>query len=116
MTETLEKRYIDGRREKYNMYYAQVSDLKAIDGSNMKVQALDSMTGAGDHVWATPAMNRVLPIAKDSNGIFDIQKEDRGIKILNDWKKVNTFKVAEFVVTNDQGGAITAQMITDHYS
>jgi hypothetical protein len=74
------------------------------------------MAGAGDHVWTTPAMNRVRPIAKDSNGRFDVQKADRAVKMLNDWKKVLTFEVPEFVVTNDQGGVITAGLITERYS
>lgn len=116
MSEDLKNRYSDGRRIKYNMNYAQVADLMAIDKTNAKVQALHSMAGAGDHVWATPAENRVRPIAKDSNGMFDMQKADRAVKMLNDWKKVLTFEVTEFVVTNDQGGVITAGIITERYS
>jgi len=116
MEEVLKNRYIDGRREAYNKYYAQESDLLVIDKTSIKVQSLHSMVGAGDHVWMTPAMNRVRPISKDKPGIFDVQKADRSVKILNDWKKVNTFDVPEFVVTNDQGGVITAGLITERYS
>lgn len=116
MEETLKNRYIDGRREKYNKYYAQEGDLLVIDKVPTKVKSLHSMVGAGDHVWATPAMNRIRPISKDRPGIFDVQKADRSVKILNDWKKVNTFDVPEFVVTNDQGGVISAGLITARYS
>jgi hypothetical protein len=115
MSEDLKNRYQDGRRIKYNMNYAQVSDLLGIDKTTAQVQSLHSMAGAGDHVWTTPAINRVRPIAKDSNGMFDMQKADRAVKMLNDWKKVLTFEVPEFVVTNDQGGVITAGIITARY-
>ena len=116
MEEDLKNRYVDGRREKYNKNYAQESDLLKIDKVNMSVQALHSMVGAGDHVWATPAMNRIRPISKDSNGVFDLQKVDRSVKLLNDWKKVLTFDVPEFVVSNDRGGVITTELITERYS
>jgi hypothetical protein len=116
MSEVLKNRYVDGRREKYNKYYAQESDLLVIDKVNMKVQSLHSMVGAGNHVWATPAANRIRPISKDSDARFDVQKFDRSVKMLNDWKKVSTFDVPEFVVTNDQGGVITSGLITERYS
>ena len=116
MEETLKNRYIDGRREKYNKYYAQETDLLVIDKVPTKVKSLHSMVGAGDHVWATPAMNRIRPISKDRPGIFDVQKDGRTVKILNDWKKVLTFDVPEFVVSNDQGGVISPALITERYS
>jgi hypothetical protein len=113
-SETLVNRYIDGRREKYNKYYAQESDLLSIDKSPLKMQKLDSMFGA-EKVWATPAANRVRALAKDSDGRFDMQKADRSVKIMNDWKKVLTFDVPEFVVTNDLENSITAADITERY-
>lgn len=116
MEEDLKNRYVDGRREKYNKNYAQEADLMKIDKVMMSVQSLHSMVGAGNHVWATPKMNRIRPISKDSNGIFDLQKVDRSVKLLNDWKKVLTFDVPEFVVTNEQGGVISAGLITERYS
>ncbi len=116
MEEDLKNRYVDGRREKYNKYYAQESDLLSIDKVTAKIQPLHSMVGAGDMVWATPAMNRIRPISKDSNGVFDVQKFDRSVKMLNDWKKVLTFDVPEFVVTNDRGGVINSTLITERYS
>lgn len=116
MSEDLKNRYIDGRREKYNKYYAQEGDLLRIDKTNASVKSLHSMAGAGNHVWTTPAMNRIRPIKKDAPGIFDVQKSGRSVHILNDWKKVLTFDVPEFVVTNDQGGVINAGLITARYS
>lgn len=116
MSEDLKNRYINGRRIKYNSQYAQESDLLAIDKVTAKVKSLHSMVGAGNHVWTTPAMNRIRPIKKDAPGIFDVQKSGRSVEILNDWKKVITFDVPEFVVTNDQGGVISAGIITARYS
>jgi len=116
MSESLKNRYTDGRRIKYNVNYGQESDLFAIDKVSTKVKSLHSMAGAGNHVWATPKENRIRPLKKDKPGIFDVQKENRTVKILSDWKKVLTFDVPEFVVTNDQGGVITAGMITARYS
>jgi hypothetical protein len=116
MEEALKNRYIDGRREKYNKSYAQEADLLLIDKSIIKVQSLHSMVGAGDFVWMTPALNRIRPIAKESNGIFDLQKADRSVKIMTDWKKVSTFDVPELVVHNDRGALITAELITERYS
>jgi len=115
MSEDLKNRFQDGKRIKYNAYYAQEADLMAIDKTTTKVQALHSMAGAGDHVWTTPALNRVRPISKDSNGMFDMQKNDRAVKMLNDWKKISTFEVPEFVVTSDQGAVIDAGLITARY-
>jgi hypothetical protein len=116
MEEDLKNRYIDGRREKYNKNYAQEADLLLVDKTTIKVQALHSMVGAGDFVWMTPAINRIRPIAKESNGIFDMQKADRSVKIMNDWKKVITFDVPELVVHNDRGAVITTALITERYS
>jgi hypothetical protein len=116
MEEDLKNRYIDGRREKYNKNYAQEADLLLVDKTTIKVQALHSMVGAGDFVWMTPAINRIRPIAKESNGIFDMQKADRSVKIMNDWKKVSTFDVPELVVHNDRGAVITTALITERYS
>lgn len=113
-SEVLVNRYIDGRREKYNKYHAQESDLLAIDKSPIRMQRLYSMEGS-QKLWATPAANRVRAIAKDVDARFDMQKENRSVKYLNDWKKVLTFDVPEFVVTNDLENSITAADITERY-
>lgn len=113
-SEELTNRYIDGRREKYNKQYAQESDLLLIDKSPIRMQKLYSMEGS-QKLWATPADNRVRAIAKDVDARFDMQKADRSVKYMNDWKKVNTFDVPEFVVHNDLENSITAADITERY-
>lgn len=114
MSEDLKNKYKAGRREKYNQYYAQESELLAIDNSNMKIQDLNSM-GGSQKIWCSPAQNRVRPVDVDKAGRFDIQKVDRSVKILNDWKKGLAFEVPEFVVTNDLENTITAADITARY-
>ncbi|MEM8564929.1 MAG: hypothetical protein AAGF85_00615 [Bacteroidota bacterium] len=114
MSEALRNRYIDGRREKYNMNYAQETDLEAIDKVSMKVKMLPGMDGS-EKIWTTMPMNRVRPVHEDNTGRFDIQKLDRQVKLLNDWKMVLTVDVPEFVYTNDLENAITAGDITARY-
>lgn len=115
MDKDLADLYEEGRRRKYNMSYAQVADLKKINKSDMSVQGLTSMKGSSK-IWATPAQNRVQPTHVDNTGRFDIQKQDRGIKMLGDWKKCLAFDVPEFIVTNDLESTLTAGMIAELYS
>ncbi|GAB2553073.1 hypothetical protein [Rufibacter soli] len=115
MDKNLVDRYVDGRRAKYNQQYAQMADLKKIDKTEISVYGLSSMTGS-TKIWATPAQNRVRPSHTENTGRFDVQKADRTVKLLADWKYCLAFDVPEFVVTNDQESALTAGMITEHYS
>ena len=115
MSEALVNLYKDGIRAKYNAYYKQEGDLAAIKNSRLKVQSLRSMDGA-NKIWTTPAANRVMPIHVDNTGRFDIQKEDRAVKLLTDYKKAIAFDVPEFVVTNDLENTISAGDITNYYS
>ncbi len=114
MSEDLKNRYIDGRRARYNAQYAQMSDLLAIEKVMTKVQALPGMD-TSNKIWTTMPMNRVKPTHVDNTGRFDLQKFDRTVKLLTDWKKVLTFDVPEFIYTNDQENAITAADITARY-
>ena len=113
-SEDLVNRYTDGVKEKYNKYYAQEGDLLKIAKSPIKMNSLASMDGS-NKCWGTPAMNRVMPVKADNSGRFDIQKADRSIKLLSDWKKGIGFDVPEFVVTNDLENTISAAEITARY-
>jgi hypothetical protein len=114
-SEDLVNRFTDGVREKYNKYYAQRSDLLIIEKSNIKMNPLHSMAGS-QKCWGTPAINRVMPVKKENSGRFDIQKADRSVKSLTDWKKGLGFDVPEFVVTNDLENSITLAEKTERYS
>lgn len=107
--------YKRGRRAKYNTNYLQEEDLTSIDGCNVKVKWLRSMDGS-DKIWGTPKQNRIRPTKKDNSGRFDVQAQDRSVKLLTDWKKAIGFAVPEFVVTNDLENTITAGVITARYT
>ncbi len=112
--EDLVNRYIDGRRAKYNMHYAQVQDLLLIDKTNIRLTPTQSQEGS-DQLWGTPADNRVKPTKVNMKNRFDVQKVDREVKLLNNWAYVLTFDVPEFIVTSEHETTISAQNITDHY-
>lgn len=115
MRDELRNRYRDGRREKYNMYYAQEADLDLIDKTKIRVKETESMEGS-DQIWSTPAMNRVKPTKVNMKNRFDVQKVDREVKLLNNWAYVLTFDVPEFIVTSEHETTISAQNIVDHYT
>ena len=115
MSEANVNKYMDGVRAKYNANYKQEDSLVAIKNSRLKVQSLRSMD-ASDNIWATPANNRIMPIHADNTGKFDVQKSDRSVKLLTDYKKTLAFDVPEFVVTNDLENTISAGDITNYYS
>ncbi len=115
MNEEFRNKYRDGRRAKYNMYYAQEQDLDGIKDTGIKVKGTVSMTGS-KQVWCTLADNRVFAVKSDLTGRFDVQKADRTVKLLSDWAYLLTFDVPEFIWSSDHELEITAGDITDHYS
>lgn len=106
MSHELVERYRDGKAIKYNQHYKQEADLESIKNSSIKVAGLRSMEGSSK-IFATPAINRVMPVNTEFTGRFDIQKADRGVKLLSDHEKCLCFDVPEFVVTNDLEATIT---------
>jgi hypothetical protein len=115
MSEENRNKYRNGRRAKYNMYYAQETDLDIITDTTIKVKGTVSMTGS-NQVWCTNPANRVNPTKTDVPARFDIQKLDRNVKLLNDWRMLLTFHAPEGIWTNDQDLEITSDMIDDYYS
>lgn len=113
-SKALRDRYFQGKREKYSMYYKDDEGLSLVKDTGVKVEWLESMEGS-QKTWLTPANNRIRPTKKDNNGKFDIQKIDRSVKALTDWKRLLTFDVPEYVVTNDLENTITAGEITARY-
>lgn len=113
-SKALRDRYLNGKREKYSMYYKDDESLALVKDTNVKVEWLESMDGS-QKTWLTPANNRIRPTKKDNSGKFDIQKLDRSVKALTDWKRLLTFDVPEYVVTNDLENTITAGEITARY-
>lgn len=115
MEEDKRNLYRDGRRAKYNMYYAQEVDLDKVKDTNIRVKGTVSMQGS-DQVWCTLPENRRNPVKADMPGRFDVQKADRSVKLMNDWSQLITFDVPEFIFSSDHELTISAGDITDHYS
>jgi hypothetical protein len=103
MSRTLALRYMEGKKKKYNMYYAQESDLRSIANFvNMKVAGRASMTGA-NKIWGTFVENAVFATKGFSNANgFELEKVDRTVKIWTDFHIGLGFLQKDLVFTNDQ--------------
>ncbi len=103
MSETAELLYKKGKRIKYNVNYAQVSDLMNVENfPNARVQGLASM-GAATNVWATLPWNRFRPIKKKALSSDFVIKEysPRAVSLYTDWWEVLGFKHPESVFKSD---------------
>jgi hypothetical protein len=97
------KLYREGRRQKYNLQYAQVADLDVIqDFENFSIKGRASMKGK-DRIWGTPIENAVFPAKGFSNATaFELEKVDRNVKIWTDFHVGLGFLLGDLVFTNDQ--------------
>jgi len=112
MSAVLHRRYRQGRREKYNVNYAQVSELDAIeDYPGLIVRPNNSQIGS-NKIWATPANNRVNAVRADVNQKFDVQKADRSVKMMTNWNHVLTFNQPELIVVSEHENTIVSGEIT----
>lgn len=103
MSKTLQQRYRQGKKLKYNMYYAQESDLDSIAlFPNFKVAGRFSMNGS-NKIWGTPLYNAWAPVKgyANKNG-FELEKIDRKVKIYTDWWMGIGFVMYDLIFTNDQ--------------
>jgi hypothetical protein len=102
MSKVLARRFQQGMRAKYNMNYAQTSDLTKVEGYNTTVVGVTSMTGSSK-IWCTPRENAILGVKKSSNiTVFKIESVDRLVKLFTDYYKGIGFILPELVFTNDQ--------------
>lgn len=103
MNRTLALRYVEGKKKKYNMYYAQEGDLMNVANfPNMKVAGRASMNGSGK-IWATPIENAIFAAKGFGNASgFELEKVDRTVKIWTDFHIGLGFLLLDLVFTNDQ--------------
>lgn len=97
-----EVKFKEGMQQKYNTYYAQVTDTATVRNfSNFSIKSRMSMDGS-DKIWATPKPNAVFAIKgfSNSNG-FEIEKVDRTVKIWTDYHMGWGFLQKDLVFTND---------------
>lgn len=100
MSTTLEQRYKDGMRTKYNANYAQAQISTHIDYQNIKIVGVSAMSGSAKLLASTKA-NRVLAIKRPAL-LADIQKDGRQINLLHDHWRGYGFADTRYVFTNDQ--------------
>lgn len=87
MNKTLELRYKQGKRKKYNQYYAQDADLLKLADFDINVKGLTSHASS-TVIWATPDNNKVIGNKNPGNQtVFNIQEFDRQVKALTDFHK-----------------------------
>jgi hypothetical protein len=103
MSRQRRKLYREGRRLKYNMQYAQVSDLDVVqDFENFSIKGHASMKGK-DRIWGTPIENAVWATKGFANASgFQLEKVDRNVKIWTDFHIGAGFLLKDLVFCNDQ--------------
>ena len=100
---SLARRYRQGRRDKYNTNYEQVTDKKIVeDFEDFKVEGYASMTGK-TKIWATPKSNAILAyMGMGNQKTVEVEKIDRKVKMYTDfWVGIGFIQDA-LVFTNDQ--------------
>lgn len=102
MDQDLHQRFRQGKREKFNMHYAQEKDLDSVVDFNARVVGLPSMAGS-TKIWCTPKENAICGVkwARKENA-FEIEKVDRKVKLYTDWYKGLGWVIDQLVFTNDQ--------------
>lgn len=103
MSKLLQLRYREGKKKKYNMYYAQETELDSIVFfPNYSIAGRYSMNGE-DKIWGTPKYNAWAPVKGYSNkNAFQLEKVDRKVKIYTDWYMGLGFVMPDLIFTNDR--------------
>lgn len=104
MSETLARKYRRGKRQKYNINYAQVNDLSTVeDQPNVSVVGFLAQEGS-ELFWATLAENRIRPVKKAALGnTMKVESMERIVKFMTDWWEALNFEVPQFVFHNELG-------------
>ncbi len=103
MSRTLALRYREGKKKKYNMYYAQESDLASVANfPGFSAVGRASMKNA-NKIWASPKENLVFATKGFENAnAFELEKEDRTVKIWTDFHVGWGILLKDLMFTNDQ--------------
>lgn len=100
MSKTLMRRFMEGMRLKYTMYYNQ-ADIVTIIDTNIKITGVNSHAGS-TKIWATPAFNRECGIKGPENeNVMQIENVDRQVKFYTDYFKGVGFWLPECIYQND---------------
>ncbi len=103
MSRSLALRYKQGRRTKYNTYFAQINEAFSVqDFEQNVVKGRGSLTGV-TKIWATPKINAIMAFKGGSNReIVEVEKVDRMVKVYTDFGVGLGFVNDALVFTNDQ--------------
>jgi hypothetical protein len=100
MSKTLMRRFMDGMRLKYTMYYNQ-TDIVTLINTDIKIVGLNSHAGS-NKIWATPAFNRECGIRGPQNeSVMLVENVDRQVKWYTDFHKGVGFWIPEYIYQND---------------
>lgn len=97
-----EVKFVEGMQKKYNMQYAQITDLRRVRNfQNVSVKSRMSMDGS-DKIWMTPIENAIFAVKgfANANG-FEMESVDRTVKIWTDFHMGLGFLLHDLVFTND---------------
>lgn len=102
MSKVLAQRFRDGKKKKYNMYYAQDVELNRVADFEVSVAGRFSMQGS-DKIWMTPKENLIMGVKGWSNkNSFELEKIDRNVKIWTDYHAGFGFLMDDLIFTNDR--------------
>lgn len=91
-----------GMRAKYNANYELTDSISDMLDFPVRVTGRGSMIGA-NKIWMTPKQNAKRGIKWGANAnMFEIEKEDRNVKIYTDWWEGVGYVIPGIVFTNDQ--------------
>lgn len=101
MSKVLARRFADGNRLKYNMNYAQITEMNTVDGYNTSIVGVNSMVGSSK-IFCTPNGNGIVATKKNQNiKTVRVESVKRQISIYTDFYKGVGFVVPSLVFTND---------------
>jgi hypothetical protein len=103
MSEDLKLRYRRGRRDKYNLYHAQVSDLEIVeDFPNMRIVGLPSMEGK-NRLFSSTKENTIMTYSKGTPlRVGSPDHEPYRVYISKDWFKAYFFMDRHNLFRTDQ--------------
>jgi hypothetical protein len=103
MSRTLRDRFKEGMQKKYNMQYAQVSELLTVRNyEQVRIAGRPSMMGK-NRWWGTPKFNALLGVKGFENkDAFEFEREDRKLKLWTDWWAGAGFVQPKLIFMNDQ--------------
>ncbi len=102
MSEDNALKFAEGKDLKYNTNYAKEGSLVTVKNfNNISVAGRQSMDSS-DKIWMTPIENVVFPVKGFANASgFEMESEDRNVKIWTDFHFGLGFLLKDIVFTND---------------